>query len=171
MLARVDVLCLDKTGTITDGTMRVSDCVELKNHTDFTVREIVGSMMNAFDDVNPTSEALIKFFDKNSILTPTEKIPFSSKRKYSAVTFGEHGTFILGAPEFILKDHYDKVAARIDRFAQDGSRVLILGHTNNKVKPDDLPKTLNQFVSLHFKIILEKMQLKLLNTLNKMVLI
>lgn len=140
MLARVDVLCLDKTGTITDGTMRVSDCVELKNHTDFTVREIVGSMMNAFDDVNPTSEALIKFFDKNSILTPTEKIPFSSKRKYSAVTFGEHGTFILGAPEFILKDHYDKVAARIDRFAQDGSRVLILGHTNNKVKPDDLPK-------------------------------
>ena len=52
MLARVDVLCLDKTGTITDGTMRVCDSVEVKNHTDYTIREIVGSMMSAFED-NP----------------------------------------------------------------------------------------------------------------------
>ena len=74
----------------------VTDCVEIKNHTDFTIREIIGSMMNTFTEVNPTSEALIKYFDKNKILTPTEKIPFSSKRKFSAVTFGEHGTFILG---------------------------------------------------------------------------
>lgn len=142
MLARVNVLCLDKTGTITDGTMRVSDCIELKNPTDFTVREIIGSMMNAFDDVNPTSQALIKFFDKNSVLTPTDKIPFSSKRKYSAVTFGEHGTFVLGAPEFILKDHYDKVAARVERFTLDGARVLVLGHTTTKFKPDELPKNI-----------------------------
>ena len=79
MLARVDVLCLDKTGTITDGTMRVCDSVEVKNHTDYTIREIVGSMMSAFEDSNPTSEALIKFFDKNKVLTPIEIIPFSSK--------------------------------------------------------------------------------------------
>lgn len=142
MLARVNVLCLDKTGTITDGTMRVTDCIELKNHTEFTIREIIGSMMNTFTDVNPTSEALIKFFDKNKILTPTEKIPFSSKRKYSAVTFGEHGTFVLGAPEFVLSDNYDKVASKVDRFASEGCRVLILGQTNNKVKPDELPKNI-----------------------------
>ena len=142
MLARVNVLCLDKTGTITDGTMRVTDCVEIKNHTDYTLREIIGSMMNTFTDVNPTSEALIKFFDKNKILTPTEKIPFSSKRKFSAVTFGGHGTFLLGAPEFVLTDNYSKVASRVERFALDGSRVLVLGQTNSKVNPDDLPKNI-----------------------------
>lgn len=140
MLARVNVLCLDKTGTITDGTMRVCDCVEIKNHTDFTIREIVGSMMNTFDDVNPTSEALIKYFDKNKVLEATDKIPFSSKRKFSAVTFGKEGTFLLGAPEFVLTDNFDKVASKVDRFSSEGCRVLILGHTMSKVKSDEIPK-------------------------------
>ncbi len=142
MLARINVLCLDKTGTITDGTMRVVDCVEVKNYTDYTIREIVGSMMNAFDDTNPTSEALIRFFDKNKVLAPTEVISFSSKRKYSAVTFGRLGTFLLGAPEFILFENYDKVEAKVDRFAQQGCRVLALGHTTLKLKENDLPKTI-----------------------------
>jgi cation-transporting ATPase E len=64
MLARVDTLCLDKTGTITDGTMRVVDCIEVKNNTDYSVREIVGSMMNAFEETNATSDALIRRFKK-----------------------------------------------------------------------------------------------------------
>ncbi|MGD9886342.1 MAG: HAD-IC family P-type ATPase [Bacilli bacterium] len=142
MLARINVLCLDKTGTITDGTMRVCDCVEIKNYTDYTIREIVGSMMNAFNDTNPTSEALIRFFDKNKVLAPTEIIPFSSKRKYSAVTFGRQGTFLLGAPEFILFENYDKVQSKVERFAQQGCRVLALGHTTLKIKEHDLPKTI-----------------------------
>jgi len=140
MLARVNVLCLDKTGTITDGTMRVCDCVEIKNHTDYTIREIVGSIMNSFEDSNPTSEALIKYFDKNKVLHATDKIAFSSKRKYSAVTFGNEGTFILGAPEFVLVDNYDKVAAKVERFSAEGYRVLVLGHVSNRFKPEDLPK-------------------------------
>ncbi|HBP25533.1 MAG TPA: hypothetical protein DD618_01075 [Acholeplasmatales bacterium] len=142
MLARVNVLCLDKTGTITDGTMRVCDCVEVKNYTDYTIREIVGSMMNSFQETNPTSEALIRFFDKNKVLTATDIIPFSSKRKYSAVTFGRQGTFLLGAPEFILVENYDKVSAKVERFATQGCRVLVLGHTTLKFKENDLPKTI-----------------------------
>ena len=141
MLARVDVLCLDKTGTITDGTMRVCDCVEVKNYTDYTIREIVGSMMNALEDRNPTSDALVKYFDVNKVLTPISTIPFSSKRKFSAVTFEGEGTFILGAPEFVLKDAYDLVSAKVARFAKQGCRVLTLGHTNNKLKDNELPKT------------------------------
>lgn len=140
MLARVNVLCLDKTGTITDGTMRVCDCIEVKNYTDYTIREIIGSMMNAFQDTNPTSDALIKYFDKNKVLSATDVIPFSSKRKYSAVTFGRQGTFILGAPEFVLMEHYDKVVTKVERFSAQGCRVLVLGHTPYRVK-DELPKS------------------------------
>lgn len=140
MLARVDVLCLDKTGTITDGTMRVCDCVEVNNHTDYTIREIVGSMMNAFEETNPTSEALIKYFDKNNVLTPQEVIPFSSKRKYSAVTFVEEGTFIIGAPDFVIKDQYDKISAKVKRFSEQGCRVLVLGFVSSKLKAEELPK-------------------------------
>lgn len=140
MLARVDVLCLDKTGTITDGSMRVCDCVEIQNTTDYTIREIIGSMMNAFEDTNPTSEALIKYFEKNNVLTSTEIIPFSSKRKFSAVTFEGVGTFAIGAPDFVLKDNFDKVSQKVERFAKQGCRVLVLGHTNLKIRNDELPR-------------------------------
>ena len=138
MLARVDTLCLDKTGTITDGTMRVVDCIEVKNNTDYSVREIVGSMMNAFEETNATSDALIRFFSVNSVLEPSAILPFSSKRKYSAVTFKNAGTFYLGAPEFILIDNYEKVKARVDKFAQQGCRVLALGHTVTGIKKEGI---------------------------------
>lgn len=138
MLARVDTLCLDKTGTITDGTMRVIDCLEIKNQTDYSIREIVGSMMNAFTDSNATSDALIRFFSKNNVLTPTSILPFSSKRKYSAVTFKDVGTFYLGAPEFILIDNYEKVKAKIERYASQGCRVLALGQTQTGIKKEGI---------------------------------
>lgn len=141
MLARVDTLCLDKTGTITDGTMRVCDCVEINNTTDFTIREIIGSMMNSFTETNPTSEALIKYFEKNDVLFPTDVIPFSSKRKYSAVTFVEQGTFIIGAPDFVIKDQYDKIESKVTRFSNQGCRVLVLGHVPTKLKTEELPKS------------------------------
>ncbi len=138
MLARVDTLCLDKTGTITDGTMRVVDCIEIKNNTEYSIREIVGSMMSSFGDTNATSEALIRFFSKNKVLKPTAILPFSSKRKYSAVTFKDVGTFYLGAPEFILLDNYDKVKPRVDKFAAQGCRVIAVGHTTTGIKKEGI---------------------------------
>lgn len=140
MLARVDILCLDKTGTITDGTMKVIDSVEINNTTDYTVREIVGSMMTTFEEINPTSDALIKFFDKNKVLTPVSSIPFSSQRKYSAVTFETEGTFVLGAPEFVLDTQYKKVKNKVERFSAQGSRVLALAKVTGKIDPKQRPK-------------------------------
>ncbi len=146
MLARVDTLCLDKTGTITDGTMKVLDCVEVKNPTDYTIREIVGSMMSAFKESNPTSDALIRYFDKNKVLSPMTILPFSSKRKFSAVTFANAitkemvGTFFLGAPEFVLNDQYEKVKAKVERFAAQGCRVLVLGHASAAINKETPPK-------------------------------
>lgn len=139
-LARTDVLCLDKTGTITDGTMRVVDMLEVKNHTDFTVRELVSSMMYAFKEHNATSIALSNFFGKAEILESTSLIPFSSIRKYSAVTFGKQGTFILGAPEYVIGDQYDKIRGRVERFAEQGGRVLVLAHVFGTLKASEKPK-------------------------------
>ena len=145
-LARVDILCLDKTGTITDGTMHVVDCIEVKNPTDYTIREIVGSMMSAFTETNATSDALIRYFDTNKVLVPVNVSPFSSKRKYSAVTFKDPetnssiGTFYLGAPEFVLTDQYEKVKSKVERFASQGCRVIVLGHTNTMLKEGQTPK-------------------------------
>ncbi len=142
MLARVDILCLDKTGTITDGSMRVIDCVEVKNTTDYTMREIVGSMLNCFEDTNATSEALIRFFDVNKVLTPIKVLPFSSQRKYSAVAFENAGTFYLGAPEFVLTDGIEKLQNRINRYASQGCRVLAVAHTPLVPKGELIAKNL-----------------------------
>ena len=86
MLARVNVLCLDKTGTITDGTMKVYNCVQLTS-TEHTIKRIMGSMLSALGDNNQTAQALINFFGFNKELTPVATLPFSSTRKLSAVTF------------------------------------------------------------------------------------
>ena len=134
MLARVDTLCLDKTGTITDGTMRVVDCIEIKNSTNYSVRDIVGSMMSAFTDTNATSEALIRFFAKNNVLKPSAVLPFSSQRKYSAVTFKDAGTFYLGAPEFVLSDTYVKVKDKVEQYAKAGCRVVAISQSSSAMK-------------------------------------
>ena len=67
MLARTDVLCLDKTGTITDGTMKVYNCLQL-NNTPYTLKRIMGSMLSALGDNNQTSQALINYFGYNKEL-------------------------------------------------------------------------------------------------------
>ena len=103
MLARVNVLCLDKTGTITDGRMKVSDCILLNSTSEYGVDDILGSMLAALGDNNQTSIALYERFGHSSALQPIATLPFSSARKLSAVTFEEVGTYVMGAPEFVLK--------------------------------------------------------------------
>ena len=141
MLARVDILCLDKTGTITDGSMRVIDCIELKNTTEYTLREIVGSMLNSFEETNATSEALIRFFDKNKVLKPNKIIPFSSQRKYSAVNFEDAGTFYLGAPEFVFHAENVAIKHKVEKYASQGCRVLLLTHTQSCPKDEVVPNS------------------------------
>ncbi len=140
MLARVNVLCLDKTGTITDGTMKVYNCIELQNKSGFTLKRIVGSMLSALSDNNQTSQALINYFGYNKELHPTATLPFSSKRKLSAVSFEETGTYILGAPEFVMPSLKDgKIKDMMDQYAKDGYRVLLLASSNGSITKGNLP--------------------------------
>ncbi|MDD6994774.1 MAG: HAD-IC family P-type ATPase [Candidatus Borkfalkiaceae bacterium] len=139
MLARVNVLCLDKTGTITDGRMRVSDCVLLNNPTEYTVDDILGSMLASLDDNNQTSIALYDRFGHSSALQSTAQIPFSSVRKLSAVSFGDLGTFAMGAPEFVLRPMPARVEKLVKQYAQMGLRVLVLAHSPQQIMGDKLP--------------------------------
>lgn len=139
MLARVNVLCLDKTGTITDGTMKVYNCIQLAN-TNFTLKRIMGSMLSALGDNNQTSQALINYFGYNKELKPVSTLPFSSTRKLSAVTFENSGTYIMGAPEFVIPNNPDeKVNNLVEQYSKDGYRVLLVAHSTSNIIKDNPP--------------------------------
>ena len=140
MLARVNVLCLDKTGTITDGRMKVSDCIMLNNPTNCGIDDIVGSMLASLPDNNQTSIALFERFGHSAELHPVEILPFSSARKLSAVSFEGAGTFVMGAPEFVLKPVPAKIDKLVKQYAQMGLRVLMIAHADGKIK-DEKPPT------------------------------
>jgi cation-transporting ATPase E len=125
MLASADVVCLDKTGTITDGTMCVTECKPLGGSSDEEIRRIMALVEGAEESINNTSRALIGYFGTESAVI-LEKIPFSSARKYSAVSIEGVGTFAIGAPGFVPCPVSKELEGEISRHAQNGERVLIL---------------------------------------------
>ncbi len=139
MLARVDVLCLDKTGTITDGRMRVSDCILLNATGEYGIDDVIGSMLASLSDNNQTSIALYERFGHSSALQPVATLPFSSARKLSAVTFEEVGTYVMGAPEFVLKPMPSRIDKIVKQYAQMGLRVLVIAHSTSGLQGDKVP--------------------------------
>jgi cation-transporting ATPase E len=125
-LARVDVLCADKTGTITSGEITFHDLVLIDPADDEICRQVLGSLSAADAHANPTLLALADM--GTSTYTATEAIPFSSARKWSAATLEGAGTWVLGAPEILLRanDGADLLGDRVDHHARAGHRVLLL---------------------------------------------
>ncbi len=142
MLARVNVLCLDKTGTITDGRMKVSDCILLGATGEYGIDDIIGSMLASLSDNNQTSIALYERFGHSAALQPISTLPFSSARKLSAVTFEEVGTYVLGAPEFVLHPVPTRIDKIVKQYAQMGLRVLVIAHSAGQMQGDRLPSGL-----------------------------
>ena len=139
MLARVDTVCFDKTGTITDGHMTVKDIVVIEKKYDNDVKKIISSMNAALKDDNQTSSALIESCGNESYYSPVKTLNFNSKRKLSAVTFNDIGTFAFGAPEFILsKKDYDNISETINGYASQGLRVLIFAHSKTPLTGDGI---------------------------------
>lgn len=138
-LARVDVICLDKTGTLTEGKMKVIDTKLQGKHELNEVEEILSEICSVSKDTSSTFQAILDKFGKNNKWEMEDNIPFSSSRKFSAVSFKEKGSYYLGAPEFILGDDYKKVEKDVQKYQED-YRVLLLAHNDEKLteKPKKL---------------------------------
>ncbi len=142
MLARTNVLCLDKTGTITDGTIRVCEHINLKHINGIGNEQIMANMLNAQSSNNQTSNALVLFYKKANDLYVEQNIEFSSKRKFTATSFSGLGTFAFGAPEFLHMGTLDKkIQELIFKKQNEGKRVIMLAHSDeNLIKDkDELP--------------------------------
>ncbi len=127
MLASADVICLDKTGTITDGTMAVDECLPLTEDISLDDIERVMSLLEgAEESINNTSRALIDRFGKSADEEIVDRLPFSSSRKYSSVTFKNLGKYSIGAPHFVPCDVSDELEEKIEEYATLGKRVLLL---------------------------------------------
>ena len=148
MLARINVLCLDKTGTITDGTMNVKNVIDYNSLYGLTTKNIISAMLNALNDDNLTSKALEDKFGRNKRIKFSATIPFSSQRKYNAVSFDKMGTFALGAPEFVLKRSFEQIKKEVNKYAALGYRVLSLAHFNGTIENGELPEENPEIVSL-----------------------
>ncbi|MGN0596035.1 MAG: cation-translocating P-type ATPase [Ruminiclostridium sp.] len=150
-LARVDVLCLDKTGTITEGTMQVQNITPL---TDDNCDEPLTALMNALNDGNPTFNAVKEKWNGESRWKCTKALPFSSAKKWSGAEFEGKGSYILGAAEFILGEAFVKVSDTVQKLSEGGQRVLLLAHSENSFRDRDLPEDIVPlaFISISDKI-------------------
>lgn len=154
-LARVDIICLDKTGTITDGTMEVDRIVPLTDPSDEDIpieevpspdwRKIIASMNYALKEQNATAIALRNYFGAKRIFRSKAILHFSSDNKYSAVAFDDE-SYALGAPEMVMKGKYLSVKKDVERYARQGKRVLLFarvgGFDAHKLKGTHLPLAL-----------------------------
>ena len=128
-LARINVLCLDKTGTITTGELEVEDVVYLNDESQTALDYILGAFCHVFENANSTQLALQKYFSKNDELKAIHYIPFSPKRKLQAIGFSNGENYVLGAPEYLLSQD-DQKFDLVKNYSSQGFRVLLFGQTS-----------------------------------------
>lgn len=139
MLARTDCLCLDKTGTITDGTMNVVDEIEI-NNSEYNLDEVIGDLLDAFEDKNLTSVAILKSHPSVKKYQVITKLPFSSSRKKCGVKF-DIGSYVLGAPEFVIPENKE-LLNEFEKYTSQGLRVLVLCKVDDLTSEETIGKTI-----------------------------
>ena len=130
-LARVDTLCLDKTGTITEGHLCVQGEESVKEDVD--LEQLMGRMVSALGDENETFQALRQHYKRNQSANTKLVLPFSSERKFSGVVFEGEGTYLMGAYQFIFPQADPAVLEKIAEYASQGLRVLTVAHSPNEM--------------------------------------
>ena len=140
-LAHIDTICLDKTGTITRGEMRVS---EIKKYNEKILPHSFNDMMTAFvngmDDNNATFHAFKKYFKGDNSFEIADKVAFSSERKWSSISFKEEGSIVVGAPERLFDKSKENMPEAINELQKSGKRVLGIAYTKSIISEPELPE-------------------------------
>ncbi len=134
MLARANVLCLDKTGTLTDGSMKVKELIVFDEKKQSDISKIIASIVNAFHENNHTAQALKAYFGSKSYYSAEKSVPFSSERKYMGCRF-KAGAYKIGAYEYVCKPDA-KITRLANTYAEQGLRVLALVKADKDVSTD-----------------------------------
>lgn len=141
-LARVDVLCLDKTGTITEGTMDVNSIEPVKNREIAEIKQIIKNVTSALEDNNATINALRAYVGDIDVSCTAEQIvPFSSARKWSGARINGV-SYVIGAPEFVFKKKTKTLEKTTEEMAKKGYRVMVVASSKNKFADSELPSAL-----------------------------
>lgn len=139
-LARVDVLCVDKTGTITEPKMEVDNLIPLSSDPPEYVEKVLAALYSAAEPENDTARAMAEIYSAESDWICEKWVPFSSSAKWSGGVFREWGAFLAGAPEFILGTRYAEVADLVNEWTAQGYRVLLVAAYDG----DPIPNALDE---------------------------
>ena len=137
-LARVDVLCVDKTGTITEAVMEVDNVVPLTDDDPERLEQILAAIYTGVEPDNDTARAMTDMFAGETDWECVGRIPFTSKTKWSAAIFRDQGAFIVGAPEFIMGSRYGELQEYVESWSGFGYRVLLVAEYAGEPNPDGL---------------------------------
>lgn len=162
-LARVDVLCLDKTGTITEGKMQVTDFIPVSDIKEDELYNIMCGFCSSMDDENATLAAVRQYFNKKSNWKPAKVIHFSSDKKWSLASFEGHGTVIMGASQFLPVKSLEKHQKIIDKYSYEGKRVVAVAYSKSVMHDDTLA---DDFVPAALLVINDKIRDNAKDTIN-----
>ena len=143
MLARIDTLCLDKTGTITDGTMVFNKYIGLdKKHNEEFIGRVLKTLIVATGDDSYTTQAIKNRFNNAQILNYNNAVPFSSESKCSAVSIDKYGTYVMGAYGYFKLENGQEIKKIVNEYAKQGFRCLVVANTKKKILGDKIPDKL-----------------------------
>ncbi len=137
-LARVDVLCVDKTGTITEARMEVDNVIPLTQDPPERLEQVLAALYSGEEPENDTGRAMAEMFAEKTDWQCVRRIPFTSKTKWSAAVFREQGAYIVGAPEFIMGSRYDELRQDVEGWSSAGYRVLLIAQYSGEPDPEGL---------------------------------
>lgn len=127
-LARTDILCVDKTGTITEAAMEVENVVPLTDDAPERLEQVLTALYSGIEPENDTARAMVELFAGQTTWECLRRIPFTSQTKWSAAIFRGHGAFVVGAPEFVMGERYAELKENVEAWSGKGNRVLLIAH-------------------------------------------
>lgn len=137
VLARVDVLCVDKTGTITEGSLALAEVQAIDNTNRSVIDAALAALAQLDPDPNATSRALYSAYKAPTTWIAIGRVPFSSARKWSAMSFADNGNWVLGAPENVMGAGYaGELKSGVEEHAHQGQRVLLLAKSEESFTDD-----------------------------------